>query len=37
MNDVANRISSGLGDLPMLFADALGVDPRYYACARSTW
>jgi Carboxypeptidase regulatory-like domain len=30
-NDVSNRNIAGLGDLPMIFPDALKLDTRYYA------
>jgi hypothetical protein len=30
-NDVSNRNTAGLGDLPMIFPDALNLDTRYYA------
>jgi hypothetical protein len=31
MNPNANRYTAGLGDLPMLFPDALKINPDYYA------
>ncbi|MGH9658458.1 MAG: hypothetical protein ACRD96_07935, partial [Bryobacteraceae bacterium] len=31
MNDVANRMSIGLGNLPLLFPDANVINPAYYA------
>ena len=35
MNPIGNRITAGLGGLPMLFPDALALNPRYYAYRRA--